>query len=134
MISTPTVPYNTPSVWYVHFTFYSVSELWASDECTEISLVWNQLIISSPFEVCSVQRFHLRIQALSWRNLWHCSILKIFHVICHTTFKINFNMWVTSGSYVSDIQIVQWVKWVNRCDPLSILHVANTLCFYLVAS
>ena len=24
-------------------------------------------------------------------------------------------------SYVSHIWIVQWVKWVNRCDPLSTL-------------
>ena len=31
-----------------------------SDEYTEISLVWNQLIISSCFEACGVQRFHLQ--------------------------------------------------------------------------
>ena len=33
-------------------------------------------------------------------------------------------MWVTSGSYVDhhpDYFVGQWVKWVNRCDPLSTL-------------
>ena len=32
-------------------------------------------------------------------------------------------MWVTSGSFVGHIQpdysMGQWVKWVNKCDPLS---------------
>ena len=45
--------------------------------------------------------------------------------LCHVTLatfkKENFNMWVTSGSYVGHIRIVLWVKWVNRFDPLSIL-------------
>ena len=40
-----------------------------SDECTEISLVWNQLIISSCFEACGVQRFHL--QEVCSRD-WFC--------------------------------------------------------------
>ena len=55
------------------------------------------------------------------RNLWHCSISKDF-MWC---IKENVNMWVTSGSYVCgshpDYFMGQWVKWVNRCDPLSTL-------------
>ena len=49
----------------------------------------------------------------------------------YVTFKKNFNMWVTSGSYVVHIRIILWVKWVNRCDPLSTLT-RNT--FILLAS
>ena len=35
-------------------------------------------------------------------------------------------MWVASESY-PDCYVGQWVKWVNRCDPLSTLvhvHIA----------
>ena len=40
-------------------------------------------------------------------------------------------MWVTSGSYVGHIRIVQWV---NRCDPLSTLiykHIASYIAIYI---
>ena len=55
------------------------------------------------------------------KKLWHCFITDFFHAILHYFYKGNFNMWVTSGSYVGHIWIAQWVKWIKRCDPLSIL-------------
>ena len=33
-------------------------------------------------------------------------------------------MWVTCGLH-PDCSVGQWIKWINRCDPLSTL-VANT--------
>ena len=66
--------------------------------------------------------------------------IALFHIknfSCHVTLLLNFNMWITSRSYVGHIWIVlwvsgssgshldcsvgQWVKWVNRRDPLSTL-------------
>ena len=42
---------------------------------------------------------------------------------CHFALLLreNFNTSVTSRSYVGHIQIPQWFKWVNKCDPLSTL-------------
>ena len=34
--------------------------------------------------------------------------------------KENFNLWVICGSH-PDYSVGPWVKWVNRCDPLSTL-------------
>ena len=38
VISTPTVPYNTPLVWYAHFIFYSdvCSHVWAQPPSLEV--------------------------------------------------------------------------------------------------
>ena len=82
------------------------------------------LAISSCFEACGVQRFYLQEVCareqfcilLRIRNLWHCSISKIFHVMI--TFKQK--TWLACGSH-PDSSVGQWVKWVNRCDPLSTL-------------
>ena len=59
------------------------------------------------------------ISSVSWRNLWHCFISDLFHVILH---KENFSMWVTRGSCVGHIHLDCSVsQWVNKCDPLSTL-------------
>ena len=71
-----------------------------SDECTEISLVWNQHFISSCFEACGVQRFHLLESSLCKGlvrypanieeiSLWHCT----FFMSCGSQVG---QMWVTS--------------------------------------
>ena len=39
-------------------------------------------------------------------------------------------MWVTSGSFVGHIQIALWVKWVNKCDPLSTLSLIVIIISY----
>ena len=83
-----------------------------SNECIGISMMWYQFIILSWFEACGVQRFHLQevyardqfSMLPKWRNLWHCSISKIFHVMLATLFlKRKFphvgHMWVTSGLF-----------------------------------
>ena len=76
-----------------------------SDECTEISLVWNQLIISSYFEVCGVQRSHF--QEVCARDQF-CILprtVELLHIkifLCH----VNYITLVTSGSYVGHIRIV----------------------------
>ena len=50
---------------------------------------------------------------------------------CHVTLLLKRKLqhvghkWVTSGSYIygshPDCSVGQWVKWVNRCNPLSTL-------------
>ena len=79
-----------------------------SDECTEISLVWNQLII--PLQAVMkhvVSKDSIFVQGTSsvfcqeWRNLWHC------FRSCYITFKKKTStcgsqvghMWVTSGLF-----------------------------------
>ena len=107
-----------------------------SNECTEISLVWKQLIfISSCFKAYGVQRFHL--QEVCVRG-WFCILprmkksMALFHIknfSCHVTLatfkKENFNMWVTSGSH-PNCSVGQWIKWVNRCDPRTFIPAVNT--------
>ena len=86
-----------------------------SDECTEISLVWNQLIIAAVLKHAVSKDFIFKksvqginsVSCQEWRNLWYCSISKVFHV------WVNFNMWVTSGSYVGHIWIGLWVSGSN---------------------
>ena len=53
------------------------------------------------------------------RNLWHYIVTyqKIF-MSCYITFKRKTS---TCGSHL-DCSVGQWVKWVNRCDPLLILN------------
>ena len=54
-------------------------------------------------------------------------IYGIVSFLCHVTLATFKNMWVTSGSH-PDCSVGQWVKYVSRCDPLSILlNVANIL-------
>ena len=37
-------------------------------------------------------------------------------------------MWVIYGSH-PDCSVGQWVKWVNRCDPLStLMHICDVIC------
>ena len=62
-----------------------------SGECTEPSLVGNQLPTLCCFEAFVIQRFYSQefcvclcgTSSLSWRNLWHCFISDLFHVILH---------------------------------------------------
>ena len=79
-----------------------------SNECTEISFVGNQLIFSSILKHMVSKDFIFKksvqvtssVSCQEWKNLWHCSISKFF-MLCYIIFKKgNFNMWVTSGSYV----------------------------------
>ena len=109
-----------------------------SDKCTEISLVWNQFIISSCFEACGVQGFHL--QEVCARDQF-CILprmkkpMTLFHIknyfSCHVILlKRNFqhvgHKWVICRSH-PDCSVGQRVKWINRCDPLSTL-LGSLLC------
>ena len=86
-----------------------------SGECTEPSLVWNQLIILSCFQACGVQKFHSQ-EFFVWNQF--CILKKsmalfhiwFFHVILHNFQIKNFSIWVTRGSYVGYIQIALWVS------------------------
>ena len=88
------------------------------------------LAISSCFEARGVQRFHL--QEVCVRGQF-CILprMKKYCSISHVMFKRNFYMWVTSVSCVRksypDCSVGQWVKWVNRCDPLSTLSLTSQI-------
>ena len=91
------------------------------DECTEaycLKLFWSCGVQNFVFKK-SVQRTS-SVSCQEWRNLWHCSIsticiiFKLQHV-CHKWVMI-----LICGSH-PDCSASQWVKWVNRCDPLSTL-------------
>ena len=78
----------------------------------------------SCFEACGVQRFyfqevHVWVQFCilqEWRNLSYQNF--------YMSFCITFQKKTSAcGSYLGHIRIALWVKWVNRCDPLSTLMV-----------
>ena len=47
---------------------------------------------------------------------------------CHVTYIAFIKKISTCGSQVGHMRIVQWVKWVNRCNPLSTLaYIINLL-------
>ena len=79
---------------------------------------------------------HVTVSYQERRNLWHCSISKIF-MSCYITIKkkILTCTWVTSGSHL-DCFVCQWVKLVSGCDPFSTLQeitghvVANSYLHY----
>ena len=81
-----------------------------SAECTEISLVWNQLIISSCFEVAmwcpkiSSSRRTGSVSCQEWTYLWHCSTSKIFHAMLATL------LLKRKVQHLGQIQIVLWVS------------------------
>ena len=65
------------------------------------------------------------------RNLWHCSISTIFHVMLQRNLQHVDHKWVICGSH-PDCSVGQWVKWVNRCDPLStLIHNTSQLGSYI---
>ena len=72
-------------------------------------MVWNKLIISSCFKACGVQSFQVCARD------WICILprmkksMALFHIK-------NFYVML---QHVGCIWIVQWVKWVNRSNPLS---------------
>ena len=79
------------------------------DEYTKISLVWSQLIfISSCFEACGVQRFHL--QKVCARD-WFCimPIMKKSTALFHIK---NFSSHVTLATFKRKLQHVGH-KWVT---------------------
>ena len=105
-----------------------------SDECTEISLLWNHLIISSCFEACGVQRFHL--QEVCARDRFCSYPAKnegLFHInnfSCHVSY-ITFEkktstcgsqvgrMWVTSGLFCESdgsTGVNQFQPWWVPCS------------------
>ena len=56
----------------------------------------------------------------------YMALFYIKNFSCHVTLLLKRKLqhvagWVTSGSYVGHIWIVMWVKYVNRCGPLSTL-------------
>ena len=77
-----------------------------SDECIEI---WRETSLLSQTVLKHVVSqdfiFKESVQGTGsescqeWKNLWHCSILKIFHVMLHYFWKENFNMWVKCWSH-----------------------------------
>ena len=94
-----------------------------SDECADISLVWNQFSILNCLETCDVQRFHLQevcakdrfciLSGMKKSMTFICSISKIFHVML---WKENFNMWVICGSH-SDCFVGQMGQQVSEVWP-----------------
>ena len=89
-----------------------------SDECTEISLVWNQHFISSCFEACGVQRCHLLEVCVRDRFCILPAMKKfmaLFHIkrfSCHVTLLSKKTstcgsqmgqMWVTSGLFCGSV-------------------------------
>ena len=92
-----------------------------SDEWIEISLVGNQLIISSCFEACGAQRFHL--QEVCARDRFYIlprmkKSMALFHIknfSCHVTLLLKRKLqyvghkWVICGSHL-DCSVGQWVK------------------------
>ena len=86
-----------------------------SDECTKISLVWNQLIISSCFEACGVQRFHL--QEVCARDQFRIlprmkKSVALFHIknfSCHVTLLLKRKLqhvghkWVIFGLFCGSV-------------------------------
>ena len=89
------------------------------DECTEISLVWNQLIISSCFEACVVQRFHLqkvcakdlfcilprmkKSMALFHTKKFHGHITLLLKKVTSTCGSQVGHMWVASGLFCGSL-------------------------------
>ena len=87
---------------------------------------------------CDVQRFHL--QEVCARNRF-CIMprmkksMALFHIkifmSCYITFLQHVgHKWVICGSYL-DCSVGQWVKWANRCDPLSTLFYTIIACMLL---
>ena len=100
--------------------WHLVSE-WTYDLMNALKYHW-LIFISSCYEACGVQRFHL--QEVCARDRF-CILprtkkpMALFHIkfFCHVTLatlKENFNMWVPSGSYLGHIQIVLWVNGSNE--------------------
>ena len=102
------------------------------DECTEISFVDNQFIISSYFEVCGVQRFYP--QGVCARDRF-CILpgmrisMALFHIkkfSCHVTLLLKKNtlifgsqvghMWVISGLFCGSVGPINGST--GACDPL----------------
>ena len=92
------------------------------DECTEMIVVKPAYFC---FEACGIQRFHFQEVQGSARD-WFCILprmkksMALFHIkkfSCHVTLatfkKENFNMWVTSGSFLGHIRIALWVSGSN---------------------
>ena len=82
------------------------------DECSEISLVWNQFIVSSCFEAPGVQRFYF--QEICAKD-WFCILprmkksMALFHIkifSCHVTLLLKRKLqhvghkWVMCGSHL----------------------------------
>ena len=101
-------------------------------KCTESLLMWNQLtipavlkhVVSLSRSLCMGPVFCILPRMNKSMALFHITIF-LCHAFC-IPFQKNFSIWVTSGSYVYawahlDYSVSQWVKWVNRCDPLSTL-------------
>ena len=110
--------------------WHLVSVNFGSGECTEISLVWNQLIISSCFEtwcpkISSSRSLckGLSVSCQEWRNLalFHIKSFS-YHVTILLKKKTNIwgsqvgHMWVTSRLFCGSVGQIG-----NRCDPLSTL-------------
>ena len=100
---------NSVGIWWV-------SE-W-TDGCIEISLVCSSC---HSFEACGVQKFHLQevctckgpvLYPAKNEEVYGIVPYQNFFMLCYITLKFQ---------HVGHIWIVQWVKWVNRCDPLSTL-------------
>ena len=114
-------------------------ENFGSDECTNISLVWDQLIISSCFEAYArgVQRFHFQVCARDWfcilpRMKKSMALFRIKNFSYRVTLLLKRNLQhvghklIVCGSH-PDCSVGQWVKRVNRCDPFSTLIATVTV-------
>ena len=120
-----------------HWYLVAKWENFGSDECTEISLhniiiVWNQLIISRWLAVLkhviskdfifkkSVQGTGFCTLPSMKKSIYGIVLIKNFSLLSKRKFQHVGHKWVICGSHL-DCSVDQWVKWVNRCDPLSTL-------------
>ena len=109
-----------------------------SDKCTEISwyetiLLSHQAVlkhmVSNDFIFCARDRFCILPRMKKSMGLFH---IKSFS--CHVTILLKRKLqhvghkWVMCGSHL-DCSMGQWVKWVNRCDPLSTLFLKYLIKF-----
>ena len=94
--------------------------------CTEL-LVWNQLIISSCFELCDVQRFHCqKICAIKGpvlypyknkKSVWHCFTLQFFCIFitlaCGSQVHGSYNyVTMTFGLISGSIGVTHFQHWI----------------------
>ena len=94
-----------------------------SGECTEPSLVWNRLLTSSWRIWCpefSFSRILCMGPLLYSEEVYGIVSYLIFSVPFYITFKRNFSMWVTRGSYVDHIWITLWVS--GSSESTSVTH------------
>ena len=102
------------------------------DECTEISLVLNQLIVPSCFKHVHVVSKYFTLYKRT--VLYSAKYEEIYGIVSYQKFSDHatllykkIKMWVTSGSYVGHIWIVLWVSGSNGLTGVTHFQVSTLL-------